>query len=205
MPKKRNPRMKEVRPQQLIDAAFEVFVEKGFASARIDDVTRRAGVSKGLLYRYFESKEALLKAVVKSTLEQQLDSAEAMDADPGESARALMRGPLVQLFQSLPKNKTTIALNALLLAENVRHPDIASFYWEFEIKRVLDVFSGLLDRGIKQGEFPKNLPPIMPYLVLAPVFFSVTWTTLYPDQPIDTDELIETHMDMLLKYLAVSP
>ena len=196
--------MKAVRPQQLIDAAFEVFVEKGYEAARIDDVTRRAGVSKGLLYRYFESKETLLKAVVRSTLEQQLNSADALEADPKESARALMAGPLVQLFQSLPKNKTTIALNALLLAENVRHPDIVSFYWEHEIKRVLDVFSGLIDRGVEQGEFPKDVAPVMPYLVLAPVFFSVTWTTLYPDQPIDTDAVIATHMDMLLKYLDAS-
>src|SRR5690349_24617191 len=61
-------RRKEARPQELLDAALELFVEKGFAATRSEEVAARAGVAKGTLYLYYPSKEDLLKAVVRENL-----------------------------------------------------------------------------------------------------------------------------------------
>ena len=58
-------RRKEARPTELTAAALALFVEKGFSATRLEDVASRAGVSKGTLYLYFDSKEALFKAVIQ--------------------------------------------------------------------------------------------------------------------------------------------
>ncbi|RIK89923.1 MAG: TetR family transcriptional regulator, partial [Burkholderiales bacterium] len=61
-------RRKDARPGELLDAALDLFVDRGFAATRLEDVARRAGVSKGTLYLYYANKEELLKAVVRANL-----------------------------------------------------------------------------------------------------------------------------------------
>ena len=57
-------RRKQERPAELLAAALELFTERGYAATRLDDVARRAGVSKGTVYLYYSSKEELFKAVI---------------------------------------------------------------------------------------------------------------------------------------------
>jgi AcrR family transcriptional regulator len=57
-------RRKLARPRELLDAALTAFVEKGFAATRAEEIAARAGVSKGTLYLYFDSKEDLLKTLI---------------------------------------------------------------------------------------------------------------------------------------------
>ena len=61
-------RRAEDRPREICAAALEVFAEKGFAAARLDEIARRAGVSKGTLYLYFKDKEDLFRAVVRDAI-----------------------------------------------------------------------------------------------------------------------------------------
>jgi AcrR family transcriptional regulator len=58
-------RRKEARPGELLAAALDLFVARGYAATRLEDVAQQAGVSKGTLYLYFENKEALFKAVIR--------------------------------------------------------------------------------------------------------------------------------------------
>ena len=67
-PRQRRSRRKEARPGELLDAALALFVEKGFAATRVEEVAARAGVSKGTLFIYFPSKEELFKAVVRENI-----------------------------------------------------------------------------------------------------------------------------------------
>ena len=75
-------RRKEARPSELLEAALELFVEKGFAATRLEDVASRAGVSKGTLYLYFENKDALFKAVVQEGIIPVIAENEAIAAEP---------------------------------------------------------------------------------------------------------------------------
>ena len=61
-------RRKDARPEEISAAALDLFVERGYAGTRLDDVAARAGVSKGTVYLYFASKEDLFKAVVREGL-----------------------------------------------------------------------------------------------------------------------------------------
>ncbi len=70
----RYQRRKQDRPQEITDAALAAFAEKGYAATRVDDVAKRAGISKGLLYLYFKTKEELFKAVVRSFVVPRIDA-----------------------------------------------------------------------------------------------------------------------------------
>ena len=61
-------RRKDARPGELLTAALELFVEKGFAATRAEEVAQRAGVSKGTLFLYYATKEELFKAVVRDNI-----------------------------------------------------------------------------------------------------------------------------------------
>ena len=69
----RRERRKEARPGELLAAALDLFVEKGFAATRSEEVAQRAGVSKGTLFLYFPTKEDLFKAVVRESMGQAID------------------------------------------------------------------------------------------------------------------------------------
>ncbi|HZZ36431.1 MAG TPA: helix-turn-helix domain-containing protein, partial [Caulobacteraceae bacterium] len=85
-------RRKDERPSEIVAAALAVFAEKGFAAARLDDIAARAGVSKGALYLYFETKEELFRAVVSDTVAPNIDTlaglVEAYEGDFASLARA---------------------------------------------------------------------------------------------------------------------
>src|SRR5712664_4527940 len=91
-PRKAKPRWrrrKDARPEEIVAAALDVFVERGFAAAKLEDVARRAGVTKGTIYLYFENKEALFKAVVRQTIVPAIAKGEAIAQAFTGSARDL--------------------------------------------------------------------------------------------------------------------
>src|SRR5690349_21431284 len=83
-------RRKEARPAEIVAAALDVFVERGFAAARLEEVARRAGVTKGTVYLYFRNKEALLKAVVRENIVPVIARGEAVAQAFTGSARELL-------------------------------------------------------------------------------------------------------------------
>ena len=75
-------RRKEARPGEIVEAALTVFAEKGFAAAKLDDIARRAGVSKGSLYLYFETKEEIFRAVARAAVASLLGRLESQAEGP---------------------------------------------------------------------------------------------------------------------------
>src|SRR3954467_868431 len=71
-------RRAEARPDEVLDAALELFVEKGFQNTRVEDIATRAGLSKGAVYLYFPSKEAILEGLVKRAVLPIADNAIGM-------------------------------------------------------------------------------------------------------------------------------
>jgi AcrR family transcriptional regulator len=87
-------RRKQARPGEIVEAALEVFAEKGFAAAKLDDIGRRAGIAKATLYRYFETKEEIFREVARAAVASLLGApAEASGGLFAEFApRLLSRG-----------------------------------------------------------------------------------------------------------------
>jgi len=193
-------RRKEDRPQEITAAAFEVFAEKGYSRARVQEVAARAGVSKGLLYLYFETKQALFKAVIRSVVIRRIDALLAAVENTELSSEAFMRGPLIDFMKTLPGSPVAVVIR-LLIAEGQRHPDLVDFYWDNVVAKGLAALTTIVERGVEHGEFHDTAVTRLPQLVLAPVMVSVIWRILFAKHELDTDRLIETQIDMLLAYI----
>ncbi len=197
MAEPRFQRRKEDRPQEITDAAFSVFAEKGYAAARVDDVAKRAGVSKGLTYLYFKTKEELFKAVVKSVVVRRvdalLDAVETTELD----SEAFVRGPMLEFMKKVPGSPIAIVIR-LLIAEGPRHPDLVDYYYENVVARGLAAIRLFIERGVERGEFRRDALDHQPHLFLAPMMLSIIWRLVFTEKPLDTDELMESQVNMLL-------
>jgi AcrR family transcriptional regulator len=200
MAEPRYRRRKEDRPQEITAAAFEAFAEKGFAAARVDDVAKRAGVSKGLLYLYFKTKEELFKAVVKSVVIRRVDRLIENVETTELSSEDFIRGPLLTFLQQVPGSPVAIVIR-LLISEGPRHPDLLEYYYDNVVAKGLAAISGFVERGVDRGEFRQSVVSDLPHLMLAPVMLSIIWGIIFNDKQLDTDKLIETQIDMILAHI----
>lgn len=171
---KRWRRRKEARPQEILDAALAVFAEKGFAAARLEQVAKRAGVSKGTLYLYFDSKEALFEAVVRSAIVPRLAGAEEMLQSHRGSASELLTELYLRFITVLADDQVA-AIPKLVIAEAGNFPDLARFYLREVVNRGLKLIGAVLELGVARGEFRPMNAAHATRLVIAPVLFLALW------------------------------
>src|SRR3979490_1536992 len=145
-------RRKDARPEEIISAALEVFADRGFAATKLTDVARRAGVTKGTVYLYFESKEALFKAVVRETIVPGIAHGEALARSFTGSARDLL-GQLVREYWRLVGETAVAGVPKLMMAEAATFPELTRFYYEEVVTRGHRLMASVIERGIKNGEF----------------------------------------------------
>jgi AcrR family transcriptional regulator len=200
MPKPRYQRRKQDRPQEITAAALEAFAEKGYAGTRVEEVAKRAGVSKGLMYLYFKTKEELFKAVVKSVVVRRVDQLIENTESTDLSAENFIRGPLLTFMKQVPGSPVAIVIR-LLISEGSRHPDLVDYYYENVVAKGLAAISGLVERGVEHGEFRKSVITELPQLFLAPVMLSIVWGIVFKTRDLDTDQLIETQVELLLTHI----
>lgn len=200
MGRPRYQRRKEDRPQEITAAAFAAFAEKGFTATKVEEVARRAGVSKGLLYLYFKTKEELFKAVIRSVVAPRIDELTRTLDSSDLGAEAFIRGPLLAFMQRLPGSPASIVIR-LMISEAPKHPDLVAYYWDKVASRGLAALRQLLERGIENGEFRESAVTDLPQLFIAPVMTSIVWGTVFAERSLDTDKLIETQVDMILSYI----
>ena len=200
MSEPRYRRRKQDRPQEITAAAFEAFSEKGFAATRVEEVAKRAGVSKGLMYLYFKTKEELFKAVIRSVVMRRVDALVEVVEGTQLSSEDFIRGPMAEFMKQVPGSPIAVVIR-LLLSEGPRHPDLVDYYWENVVSRALAAVTQLIERGVESGEFRKTALSEFPQLLVAPVMLGVLWKLLFAKHALDTDKLIDTQIDMVLAYI----
>jgi AcrR family transcriptional regulator len=200
MPEPRFRRRKEDRPQEITEAALLAFAEKGYEATRVDEVAKRAGVSKGLLYLYFKTKEDLFKAVIRSFVVPKIDDLTAIIETSELSSEEFLRGPFLDFAKTLPGSPISILVR-LMISEGPKHPDLTQFYWENVVSRGLSAMTVILQRGVKNGEFRHSVVNDLPHLFVMPVLFSVIFKLLFKEQCPDTDSLIEAQIDLLIAHM----
>jgi AcrR family transcriptional regulator len=150
-------RRKDARPGEILDAALDLFVEKGFAATRLEDVAQRAGVSKGTVYLYFDGKEDLFKAVIRSGMVRAIEEAERRVAAYPGSAADLLRELYTAWWQNIGGTKLA-GIPKLMISEAQNFPELARFYYEEVIQRGSQLFARTIERGIERREFrPVNI------------------------------------------------
>ena len=200
MPEPRFRRRKEDRPQEITEAALHAFAEKGYAATRVEEVAKRAGVSKGLLYLYFKTKEELFKAVIRSFVVPKIDELTAVVDSNELSSEEFLRGPFLDFVKTLPGSPVSVLVR-LMIAEGPKHPDLLQFYWDNVISRGLAALERVIESGVESGEFRPSVVDEFPHLFVMPVVFSVIFRLLFEKQSPDTDKLIEAQVDLLLGHM----
>ena len=197
-------RRKDARSPEILDAALSCFAEKGFAGTRMDDIAARAGVSKGTIYLYFNSKEAVFKALARQSVGAQIETVTAhMRGFEGHTADLLRF--VIATLGHFASTSDRVVLPRLLLAEVGNFPELAEFWRREIIDRGIALFESIIRRGVARGEFRDVPPPHAARLCIAPVLLLMLWRTIFArfdDAPYDYQGLINTHLDTLLRGLA---
>lgn len=195
-------RRKDARPSELTAAALDLFVEKGFAATRLDDVATRAGVSKGTLYLYFDSKEALFKAVIEEGIVPALAAAEQQMAGYQGPAAELLRILLLGWWQQIGSTRMGGVVK-LIISESRNFPDVAQYYHDHVIVRGRSLLRTALERGIASGEFRKMDPESCIDVIIAPLLMLVIWrySLCFCGNDIQPDTYLDTHFDLLTRGL----
>jgi len=196
-------RRKQDRPSEILTAALKTFSIKGFAATKLDEVAKEAGVSKGTLYLYFESKEALFKAVVSEFVLPQIAKAEEQAEHYTGSIKDLMSTLLEQWRLNVLETELS-GIPKIMIAEASNFPELATFYLKNVIQRSRHFVSNLITLGIKRGEFRQCNAEYAARAFITPLVFSAIWQhSLAPfDESYDIKEYLNTHLDIFLRGIA---
>ena len=198
-------RRKERRPGELLDAALDLFVERGFAATRLDDVAARAGVSKGTLYLYYASKDELFKAVVRENLVPLIENfrrdIEQSDA-PGER---LLRNFFEGWWSRVGATRLA-GIVKLIVGEAGNFPELAQFFFEEVSQPNLQLLTDIIDRGIASGEFQSVDVEVAVHAWMSPLILKAIWThSIQPCCPgapeIPAERFLNAHLDLIMRCL----
>jgi AcrR family transcriptional regulator len=192
-------RRKEARPEEITAAALELFVERGYAATRLEDVASRAGVSKGTVYLYFANKEELFKAVVREGLVSPLVAMKGVVGHFEGSSFELLRMLVSGWWEKIGSTQVS-GIPKLILAEAGNFPELARFYLAEVVEPGHDVMVSIVKRGIARGEFREVDPDETARLIAAPLLLSMLWRNSlaqHAKRKVDPIRYIEAHLDML--------
>ncbi|MBV8619800.1 MAG: TetR/AcrR family transcriptional regulator [Curvibacter sp.] len=208
-PPVKRERRKDARPGELLDAALELFVDKGFAATRAEEVAARAGVSKGTLFLYFGSKEELLKAVVRENISGRFAEWNHEFETFAGSTAEMLAYCLNTWWERIGATKAS-GITKLMIGEAGNFPEIAAFYQQEVVVPAQALIRRVLQRGIERGEFkPLDLDYAI-YSVIAPMLFLMMWKhsggACVPDGfELSPEDYIRHQLDTLLHGFQATP
>jgi TetR/AcrR family transcriptional regulator len=167
-------RRKEARPGELLAAALELFVEKGYAATRADEVARRAGVSKGTLFLYFATKEDLFKAVVRENIAGRFAEWNTEFETFEGTTPEMLHYALMTWWERIGKTPAA-GITKLMMSEAVNFPELAAFYQQEVIGPGHALIRRILQRGVDRKEFRAMDLDLSVYAVLTPMIFLMSW------------------------------
>ena len=192
---------RQAKLERILDAALDVFAEKGFADARLDDVAARAGVAKGTVYLYVPSKQALFEALIRSGIAVPIETIEQRVARldlPIEAVLRMIFGFIRQ--EVLGTRRHEIA--RLVITEAGRFPEIAEFYHREVVSRGMRMLRDVAERAAARGEIRSDELARFPQLAMAPALVAILWANLFQRiDPIDVEAMLEAHLRLLMRAL----
>lgn len=203
----RRQRRKDARPQELTAAALALFVEKGFAATKLDEVAARAGVSKGTLYLYFDSKEALFKAVIQEGIVPAIEEGEALLDQPSDDPVQLLQCILFGWWERIG-NTELGGIPKLMLSEARNFPEVAAYYHDTVIHRGLALIRTALARGVARGVFRPVDVDATADVLIAPLLHLALWRHSFGACCVrggSVETYLSTYFDLILNGLRAAP
>lgn len=195
-------RRKEARPQEIIAAGVAEFAEHGFEAARLEDVAARAGIVKGTIYRYFESKEALFEAALSSGVAPAFEALPQIVETYDGSTLDLLALLIERLYTTLFTPEVEL-LARIIICEGRRFPAISELYHRLLVSKGRDILHRAIERGIARGELTPSPLSATPEALIGPMVMALVWHMLFDRlDPIEPARFLEAHLHMLKQILA---
>jgi AcrR family transcriptional regulator len=200
-------RRPEARPEEILDAALATFCESGFARAKIEEVARLAGVSKGTVYCYFDSKEALFREMVRGKVVASLAEAEEFVRSYEGSARSLLVELIRRMYFRM-RREQMMQLARVVQGELPHFPELARFYFDEVILRARRLVAQVLERGVLSGEFrpgadgfaARGLSSLLVHTAQVQCFFQ-----RFDPQALTEEQAVEGLVDLYLHGVLAQP
>jgi len=196
---KKRARRKAERPAEILDAAFEEFIKNGYAATRLEDVAARAGVTKGTIYFYFETKERVFEEMVRRTSQALFPEIESYAAKLEGPYASRLRALIAFLFGRITENKGLREMLRFLIAEGARFPELVDRHDAEFVQPMIGQIHKLIEAGTAAGEFRPARSALRTDLVMSPAIFLIVWTLLFGDRkPMDMAEFTDVSFDLIL-------
>jgi AcrR family transcriptional regulator len=198
-------RRSEARPGEIIEAALTVFSEKGFAAARLDDIAARAGVSKGALYLYFETKQDLFRAVVRETIAPNLEVVAGFVSQSQMPFEHLIRLVFARIGELMTETRLG-AVAKMVIGESRNFPELAKVWHEDVVSVMLGAVGGAVAAAQARGEVKPGDPQLYVFSLAGPLLLGVLWREVFEPvgvKPIDLKALLAQHAEVVLKGMLV--
>jgi len=203
-------RKPEKRPNDILGGALIEFRKRGFAAARIEDIAKHAGLSKGTVYLYFSSKEEMLKALISRSIVPIANSLKAISEDichdhSQETASDVLRKMLLIVGENVTDKKIA-AIPLLIIGEAGNFPEHAAFYRKEVIEVTMEALGKVIVRGISSGEFREVDVPHAIRTLISVIIMQVIWNGVFAQKNeavLQADELINSHLDIYLNGILV--
>lgn len=195
------------RPDEVLDAALDLFIDKGFAATRVEDIAKRAGISKGAVYLYFPSKEAILEGLVRRAVVPVTENVASMAAGYDGSIREAITIAFAMIAMRL-SDPRMLAIPRLIMHEVTRFPGLAKMYREEVIDKAKPILEALIARGIARGEFRPVDPDLTVRSIIGPIAVHVLLSEVFGVTRKDglrLDLLLANHLEILFDGLSVKP
>jgi len=196
-------RRSEDRPREICAAALDVFSEKGFAAARLDEIARRAGVSKGTLYLYFKDKEDLFRAVVRDAIAPNVETITStiatLNAPFPDVIRAFLTG-----FAEREARLPIGAVAKMVVGESRNFPELARVWHDEVASKAIGALAAFIEGAQKRGEVRAGDPRLYAFSLMGPMVLGALWrATLVPagGQALDIEALAKQHAETVLEGL----
>jgi TetR/AcrR family transcriptional regulator len=202
-------RRKEARPGELLAAALELFVDKGYAATRVEEVAQRAGVSKGTLFLYFSTKEELFKAVVRENISGKFGEWASELASWEGSSADLLRACMTRWWERIGSTKAS-GIHKLLMSEARNFPELAAFFQTEVMQPGDELLRRVLQRGMQRGEFRPIDVHYGVHSMLAPMLFLSVWKNSMgkfsgAQDELDPEKFIAAQIDTILHGICTPP
>lgn len=197
-------RRAEARPDEVLDAALDLFIEQGFAATRVEDIAKRAGLSKGAVYLYFPSKEAILEGLVRRAIvpiaTHALSFAENYEGDP-----RLVITMVLKMVAGKFSDPRLLAIPKLIFREVLGFPELARMYRREVLDKVLPVIEGLIRKGVDQGYLRQVDPQLTIRSIVGPMMLHVALAEIFEIMPqggMEMERMVDNHLTILFDGLS---
>ena len=194
--------------QEILKASLELFSVQGFEATSISQIADAVGIRKASLYSHFDSKQAILDAIVKEVLEQygkhSIFARANWEKDSGnlpltaDEAVGMIQGQIRYILHDPAISRS----RKMLVIEQFQNPSLAKLQTKQNYEDIMHYFTGLVGFLIRQGALAEDDPEIMAAQLCLPISVWINLCDREPEREQEVMELVERHIRQFFRLYA---